>query len=252
MNPLEMVASFFKGGGPFMFIILGIAVLIIATAFERMLVIMKAGSVNAKKMMNDMVARVSKGDLNGARAISKKSGAPVAQVAQAILETGPADEQKLQMAADDQASIVLPPLTRRLQFLNTLANTATLLGLLGTIFGLTTAFSAVGAADPSQRAAFLAAGISQALNTTAFGLIVAVPTLLIHGWLSGLVEGIADSVDEMSVRLSQAMGRNSAPQSAVTPNAGANVYSMNAESDPANQPRRAAQGGSMSWDDGGR
>jgi biopolymer transport protein ExbB/TolQ len=82
-----------------------------------------------------------------------------------------------------------------------LANAATLLGLLGTIFGLTTAFAAVDAADPSQRSAFLAAGISQALNTTAFGLIVAVPALLVHGFLVSKVEGIVDSVDALSVRL---------------------------------------------------
>ena len=90
-----------------------------------------------------------------------------------------------------------------------MANVATLLGLLGTISGLITAFSAVGAADPSQRSAFMAAGISTALNATAFGLMIAIPTLIIQGYLVGRVERIAEQVDEMSIRLSEAlMGAN--------------------------------------------
>jgi biopolymer transport protein ExbB/TolQ len=88
-----------------------------------------------------------------------------------------------------------------------LANVATLLGLLGTIFGLTTAFSAVGAADPAQRSAFLAAGISQALNTTSFGLIVAVPTLVAHGFLVSTVERIVEQVDDVSVRLVRGLAK---------------------------------------------
>jgi biopolymer transport protein ExbB/TolQ len=99
----------------------------------------------------------------------------------------------------------MPPLTRRLAHLNVLANIATLVGLLGTIAGLITAFAAVGAADPSQRSAFLAHGISMALNATAFGLVVAIPTLVTQGFLVGLVEGIAEQVEESGIRVSRAM-----------------------------------------------
>jgi biopolymer transport protein ExbB/TolQ len=90
-----------------------------------------------------------------------------------------------------------------------LANVSTLLGLLGTIFGLITAFSAVDAADPSQRSAFLARGISEALNTTAFGLIVAVPTLLLHGFLVSKVEAVVEAVDQATVRVIDALSRRS-------------------------------------------
>jgi biopolymer transport protein ExbB/TolQ len=108
-------------------------------------------------------------------------------------------------AADGEANLALAPYSRRISHIGLLGNVATLLGLLGTIFGLTTAFAAVGAADPSQRSAFLAAGISQALNTTAFGLIVAVPALMVHGFLVARVEAIAEQVDEVCVRLVRAM-----------------------------------------------
>ncbi|NNE08589.1 MAG: MotA/TolQ/ExbB proton channel family protein, partial [Gemmatimonadetes bacterium] len=117
-------------------------------------------------------------------------------------------------AAEGEAAVALPPLTRRLPHLSMLANVATLLGLLGTIFGLTTAFAAVGAADPSQRSAFLAAGISQALNTTAFGLIVAVPTLLLHAFYVAKVERIVEQADEMSHRLIQVLANSAGGESA--------------------------------------
>jgi len=245
MNVLSGMASFFREGGPFMYVILGIAVVILGIALERMLVIGRAAAVNSRKLVDDLVRQVSSGDMSGARTTSTKSKAPVALVAQALLHAQTADEMKLQMAADDAASMALPPLTRRLQFLNTLANSATLLGLLGTIFGLTTAFSAVGAADPAQRASFLAAGISQALNTTALGLIVAVPTLLLHGWLVGLVEGIAVQVDEVSIRLSQALARAGARAGQVVP--------LHADHGASNPPTaRMAQPGGLKWDDGAR
>ena len=69
------------------------------------------------------------------------------------------------------------------------------------------AFSAVGAADPAQRSTFLALGISQALNTTSLGLIIAIPTLLLHTFLVGRVETVIDQVEETSARVIQAMGR---------------------------------------------
>ncbi len=207
MNPISAFADFFKNGGPFMYVILGTAVAILAVAAERFWVIGRAASVNSAKFTRDVVQRVAKGDMTGAADLCRRVKSPVGAVAQAILSRNDSDEERLLNAADGAATIVLPPLSRRLPYLNMLANLATLLGLLGTIFGLTTAFSAVGAADPAQRSAFLAVGISQALNTTAFGLIVAVPTLLIHGFLVSKVEGIVENIDETSVRLIEAVGR---------------------------------------------
>jgi biopolymer transport protein ExbB/TolQ len=205
MNPLAMFSSFFQNGGPFMYVILGTGVTILALVAERFWVIGRAASVNSGKLTRDLLSRVNKGDTTGAADLCRKVKGPVATVAQSILSRNETDEEKLQNAADGAATIVLPRLSRRLPYLSMLANAATLLGLLGTIFGLTTAFSAVGAADPAQRSAFLAAGISQALNTTAFGLIVAVPTLLLHGFLVSKVESVVESVDETSVRLIQAL-----------------------------------------------
>lgn len=206
MEFFSQFAGFFRNGGPFMFIILLTGVAVLGLTFERIWVIGRAASVNSGKLTRDLLRMVGQGDHGKAIALARKVKGPVGEVAVAILDRrSAATEEKLQNAADGAATIVLPPLSRRLPYLSMLANSATLLGLLGTIFGLTTAFAAVGAADPSQRSAFLAAGISQALNTTAFGLIVAVPTLLIHGFLVSKVEAIVENVDEASIRIIRAM-----------------------------------------------
>ena len=245
MNELSAVASFFKGGGAFMFVIGGIGVLIAAISIERLIVIGKAAAINSRKMVKDLVSTVARGDVNSARNISMQSNTPAGQVAQAILSAPAGDEHKLQAAGDDAATLALPRLAKRLPHLNMLANSATLLGLLGTIFGLTTAFAAVGAADPAQRSAFLAAGISQALNTTAFGLIVAVPTLLLHGWLVGMVEGVTEQVDEMTIKLSRAIARSGdqRPQATVTPINAQRPAAAPTQADMAARAKTIAQGG---------
>jgi biopolymer transport protein ExbB/TolQ len=205
MNTVYMFFAFFKEGGIVMYFMLAIAVVVVAIAAERFIVISRAGGLNSRKLMEDVLAHVRRGDVAAARNCSRMSNAPAARVAEGILLAAGEDEAKLQRAADDAAILALAPLSRRLSHLNVLANVATLLGLLGTISGLITAFSAVGAADPSQRSAFMAAGISTALNATAFGLMIAIPTLIIQGFLAGKVERIAEQVDEMAIRLGQAM-----------------------------------------------
>jgi biopolymer transport protein ExbB/TolQ len=207
MDAFSSLATFFKGGGPFMYIILAVGVFILAISVERFIVIQRAAGTNVKRFLDDLTTKLQRGDAEGARVLCNKMKSPAGEVALAICTTPTRDDEKLQNAADGAATLVLPPLTRRLPHLNTLANVATLLGLLGTIFGLTTAFSAVGAADPAQRSAFLAAGISQALSTTAFGLIVAVPALLMHGYLVGRVEMVVEHVDEVGVKLVRLLGR---------------------------------------------
>ena len=207
MNELSVLATTYRDGGPVMHFILAAAVFVIAIAIERMIVILPAAALNSRKLIDDLVASVTRGDLQSARNASRMSSAPAARVAQAMLAAAGQGEGRVHAAADDAATLALAPLQRRLPHLNLLANVATLLGLLGTITGLITAFAGVGAADPSQRSAFLAAGISTALNATAFGLLVAVPTLLVQGWLVGQVESVGEQVEEMMIRLTQALAR---------------------------------------------
>jgi biopolymer transport protein ExbB len=202
MEFFSQFAGFFRNGGPFMIVILLTGVAVLALTLERIWVIGRAASVNSGKLTRDLLRMVGQGDYSKAVALAQKVKGPVGEVAFAILDRrAVASEEKLQNAADGAATIALPPLSRRLPYLSMLANSATLLGLLGTIFGLTTAFSAVGAADPSQRSAFLAAGISQALNTTAFGLMVAIPLLVTNTVLTAKTGEIIDSLEMASLKV---------------------------------------------------
>jgi biopolymer transport protein ExbB/TolQ len=208
------IAEFYRSGGWFMHPILLTGVLIFALALERAWVILRASSWNFGRLRNDLVKHATRGDLQSAASLCRDVASPVGQVARAIVTSGGRTEDELFAAADSEATVVLPPIARRMSYFSLFANVATLLGLLGTIFGLITAFSAVGAADPSQRSSFLAKGISEAMNTTAFGLLVAVPGLLIHGFLLSRVERITERVDEIAVALVRAMAHGAARESA--------------------------------------
>lgn len=241
MNEFSAVATFFKEGGIFMYFMLATAVVAISISVERFIVLSRAAGLNGRKLVEDIVRCVARRDIAGARKLSRMSSAPAAQVASAMLQVNDADQFRLQAAADDAATLSLSPLSRRIPHLNVLANVSTLLGLLGTISGLITAFSAVGAADPAQRSAFMAAGISTALNATAFGLIIAIPTLIAQGHLVGMLDRIAEQADEMSIRLAHALVEGGAESTQVLPMHGQRA-AANAPM-PMSVSRSVAQGG---------
>jgi biopolymer transport protein ExbB len=210
MNVLSAVATFYREGGLFMHVVLAIGLLVGAIVIERVIVIGRAMRIDASRFVDTIVQQVSRGDRNGARMFAHQSHVPLARVAQAMLDGGAEDEAALQRLADDATTLQMPVLTRRLSYLGMLANSATLIGLLGTITGLITAISGVGLADAATRSARLSAGISEALHATAFGLTVAIPTLLVQGWLISRVEELGDQVDQLAIRLSRVLFPSSA------------------------------------------
>jgi len=215
MNALSAVAAFYREGGLFMHVVLAIGLIVLAIVIERMLVIGKAMRIDARAFVDEVVNFGRRGDWSSARRAAMASGVPLARVAQAMLEAGATDEESLQRAADDATTLQMPGLTKRLNYLGMLANSATLIGLLGTITGLITAISGVGIADAATRSARLSAGISEALHATAFGLTVAIPTLLVQGWLISRVEELGDQIDQLAIRLGKVI--SSPAQSAANP-----------------------------------
>ena len=94
----------------------------------------------------------------------------------------------------------MPRLEKRTHYLATFANLATLLGLLGTIIGLISASTAVAAANPAEKADMLSTSISVAMNTTALGLMVAIPLLLVHAVLQTKTTELVDSLEMATVK----------------------------------------------------
>ncbi|MBN8555859.1 MAG: MotA/TolQ/ExbB proton channel family protein [Deltaproteobacteria bacterium] len=106
-------------------------------------------------------------------------------------------DSEVQLSIDAAASKYFPEVEKRTSYLSMLANISTLIGLLGTISGLIASFAGAAKADPNEKATLLAAGISEAMNCTAFGLCVAIPTLLAFAFLQGRTQRIIDDVNEV-------------------------------------------------------
>ncbi len=203
MIALELMS---RGGG-MMWVILGISVVGMGIGLERVLVLFLGAMLNADKFQARILALVDEGKYAEAlQACNVRSRHPLPKVMKAGLSKAHRREREVEKAMEAQLLHALPGVNRGLGFLALLGNVATLLGLLGTIFGLIQAFSGVSAASAAQRQQVLADGISVAMYTTAFGLIVAVPLLFMHTLVSGRVDKILIQAEEGAVSLLSALG----------------------------------------------
>ena len=110
------------------------------------------------------------------------------------------DIEEIREGLEEEAIKQVPRLSQRLNYLTLFANIATLLGLLGTITGLQLSFSSLANVEAAKKAAMLASGISQAMLTTAFGLIVAIPCMVIYTFLYNKQSQLVKDLDEATVK----------------------------------------------------
>ena len=197
--------QYFRAGGPIMYFILIVAIAGMAIFFERFYTIVIRSKINGRAFIERVIQLVRAGKADDAIKLCQQSKAVLPDMGMLILRSRSRDEADLQNVADAAALSVLPRLTRRLHYLPMLANVATLIGLLGTIFGLQAAFASVALASAAARSAELAKGISVALYATGFGLLTAIPLSLVHAYLVSQAEGIIEQVDEFQVRLINAL-----------------------------------------------
>ena len=127
--------------------------------------------------------------------------AALAKVIKAGLIKANKGELEISNSIEEASLEVIPMVQKRTIMLTQLANIATLMGLLGTIVGLIQAFAALEQAQPEQKAALLARGIALAMATTAFGLIVAIPSLAFYLIFAALTKKITDDIDMYSLKL---------------------------------------------------
>jgi len=192
----------FKEGGWGMWPILFWSVCVFGIIIERALYL-SAARITKDAFLSTMVKCILAGDVQSAVKKCAATPAPMAKIVQAgLLRTNRPDEE-VQTAMDEAALRELPKLSARTGFLALLANLAMLSGLLGTVSGLISSFGAVSgeSVDPSQKARILAEGISEAMNCTAFGLIVAITALIGFAILNGLTQQIEDDINEATVRV---------------------------------------------------
>ncbi len=196
------IAKFFVDGGVWMYPIALMSVIGVAIIIERFIFLFFKYNINGNAFMAQIQKLVMANNID--RAIKLCNAAPSAALPKVIksgLTRANKGEMEIENAVEEATLEVIPSITKRTNTLQAVANLATLLGLLGTVIGLIQAFEAVAAAAPDQKAALLTKSISIAMNTTAFGLIVAIPCMGAHVILSGITKKIIDEIDQYSVKL---------------------------------------------------
>jgi len=206
MDVYTTMVKFFQEGGLFMYPIAAVLALGIAIAIERWLYLTLTTAKN-KALWNAVTPYLKAGNLAGASQVTSKSGAAIGQIMTYGLNRVRSARRRedVEQAMEESLMEVMPRLEKRTHYLATFANIATLLGLLGTIVGLISAFTAVSTANPAEKADLLSASISVAMNTTAFGLVVAIPLLLVHTLLQTKTTEIMDSLEMASVKFLNAI-----------------------------------------------
>ena len=198
---LNTAIGFFQNGGVFMYPIGLVLVVGLAIAIERWVFLTIAKGSN-RKTFDRILPLLRKKDYSGVVEIARTSEAPVGRIIAsglARMQQTPRREE-IEYAMEEGVMEAVPRLEKRTAYIATLANIATLLGLLGTIMGLIAAFTAVAEADPSEKAALLSQSISVAMNTTAFGLMAAIPLLLLHTSIQNKTNEIIDSLEMAGVK----------------------------------------------------
>jgi len=195
------IVEFFVSGGPFMYPILAVFAVGAAIAVERYitLTLMRASNQSA---WSRVLPLLMNGEFDKAREMLGKDQSTIAR----LLTMGLARQgavrrrEEIEIAMEEGMMEIIPQLEKRTPYVALFASIATLLGLLGTIMGLIEAFTAVANANPAEKADLLSGSISVAMNTTAFGLMVAIPLLITNSVLTAKTGEIIDSLEMASVK----------------------------------------------------
>ena len=195
------IVGFFQKGGMFMYPILIVFTVGVAIAVERWMQLTRTRNEN-RKIWDQIQPVLSKGEFDKARSMVNDDKSTISQMLSMGLARQGAVRRRedIEIAMEESMMEIIPQLEKRTPYLALLSNIATLLGLLGTIMGLIEAFTAVSNANPAEKADLLSASISVAMNTTAFGLMVAIPLLLVHAKLTSTTGPSVDSLEMASVK----------------------------------------------------
>lgn len=176
----------FEKGGFLMYPIFVCSLIAITIFFERMFYL-KSIKTKSKKFVLRVKNLVKKGSIELAISACRKSPTPISQIMLSGLMKFGRGRDEMKEAIEDSANQEIPVLERNLSTLSTIGNITPLLGLLGTVFGMVKAFNVIAVMGVGKPEA-LAGGISEALLTTAFGLSIAIPTIVVYNYLSHRVD----------------------------------------------------------------
>lgn len=200
LNFIQELAKFMDDGGIFMWIILGMWIFGIVIGLERVKNLFKY-DIDGSSLMGEVKKKVLTNEVQEAIQNCSTNKSLLAGVLRNGLKRANQSKEQVQDALESSMLEAIPHVEKRLGYLSLIANVSTLVGLLGTIYGLIQSFAAVASADPASKAELLALGISKAMNTTAFGLISAISIMVLHQILSTKAEKIIGDLEHYSVKL---------------------------------------------------
>ena len=201
MDFLYSIVSFFGSGGIFMYPILVVFAFGVAIAVERYVTLSIVTNKN-RVVWEKVQPLLTEGQFDEARDMTSGDESTISQVLNMglTLQGSVRRREDIEIAMEESMMEIVPRLEKRTPYVALASSIATLLGLLGTIMGLIQAFTAVANANPAEKADLLSASISVAMNTTAFGLMVAIPLLVIHAVLTSKTGDIVDSLEMATVK----------------------------------------------------
>jgi biopolymer transport protein ExbB len=201
MDMIFSITGFFVTGGPFMYPILIVFAVGTAIAVERYVTLTRVTARN-QSAWNKVQPALMEGDFEQAREMTSDDDSTICQLLSMGLARQGAVRRRedIEIAMEEGMMEIIPWLEKRTPYVSLASSIATLLGLLGTIMGLIQAFTAVANANPAEKADLLSASISVAMNTTAFGLMVAIPLLITSAVLTAKTGEIIDSLEMASVK----------------------------------------------------
>ncbi len=199
----------FVEGGSTMYVILLIGLVTVGLIIERLMT-MKNLSVDKKDFTDNVYGMIMRGDLRQAITFCDSRQAPLPNVVKAglVQAMNKRPDEEIQVAMDAAALREGPRLEGWASFLAVTGNVAVLAGLFGTIIGMITSFRAVAAADPAEKAMELSKGIAHALNCTAFGLLVAIISIVAYGYFQLRIQRAENDVTESSMTLLNLVASN--------------------------------------------
>ncbi len=201
MDIFYSIVGFFVSGGLFMYPILLVFAIGVAIASERYVTLTLVTNKN-QIVWKKVQSLLANGEFDAAREMTSSDESTISQVLNMGLSLQGAVRRRedIEIAMEESMMEIVPRLEKRTPYVALASSIATLLGLLGTIMGLIQAFTAVANANPAEKADLLSASISVAMNTTAFGLLVAIPLLVTHAVLTSKTGDIVDSLEMATVK----------------------------------------------------
>jgi biopolymer transport protein ExbB/TolQ len=198
---MEAVYTALIQGAPFSIFNVVVLAIVLAVIAERFVYILTKYRVNSREFMAQIRKLVQAGNIDRAIKLCEAAPLPLLQVVKAGLTQAQRGDEAVIASMEERWAELSPDLEKRIGALWTLANIATLIGLLGTITGLIHSFGAVAHAEASQRAQLLSAGISEAMWNTALGLGIAVLCMIFHLYLHSAAKNIKHDMELSTMKL---------------------------------------------------